>query len=521
MTISNEFWQEIVISDEDLNEIYNHLLEIETPLDKFALSKFFIEKKITEYIQTKQAALDSLGQSYLPEKKFSVGDSLVFTALDNKSGRVISSRAGNNPDFSDLQVIDVEFEGSEIRSFASNLPNHMLNNPVSVNNAQLLDKEYVYHTFGDKIAESLSKVLLDNDDVVCIARHYFPRALLFDINIGHLNLCEAVLEMNGGGPLSTDELIRQIELPVGNNPNLSEFSLNFSLENDGRFDEVGPTGITLWFLKRLEPAEVQSVPQTLVYLHTLPEKRQELEGYTELNRLIDDELEDCEIEAETDSISLSLSYPHWRAGTLPLTLRIKSLFPTAYETPRVKFLFVDGNSNTKFSGWVVRPSKYVFGLRDWYEQQGTMPGSLVTIRKSSNPEEVIIQTTKNKNSRDWIRTILIGADGGIVFALLKQVITCTFDDRMAVYVPDISAVDAIWSNLNRQKMPIEKTIFNVMRELGKLNSQNQIHAQELYSATNLLRRVPPSMILQTLHTQSWSGHLGDLYFNFFENISHE
>ena len=240
-----------------------------------------------------------------------------------------------------------------------------------------------------------------------------------------------------------------------------------------------------------------------------------------MNRLIDDELEDCEIEAETDSISLSLSYPHWRAGTLPLTLRIKSLFPTAYETPRVKFLFVDGNSNTKFSGWVVRPSKYVFGLRDWYEQQGTMPGSLVTIRKSSNPEEVIIQTTKNKNSRDWIRTILIGADGGIVFALLKQVITCTFDDRMAVYVPDISAVDAIWSNLNRQKMPIEKTIFNVMRELGKLNSQNQIHAQELYSATNLLRRVPPSMILQTLHTQSWSGHLGDLYFNFFENISHE
>jgi hypothetical protein len=229
-----------------------------------------------------------------------------------------------------------------------------------------------------------------------------------------------------------------------------------------------------------------------------------------------DELEpsmECE---PSDSASISLSYPHWRAGTIPLTNQLKDLFPTAYETPRVKFNFRDGNSKEVFSGWVVRPSKYIFGLRDWYEQMGIIPGSIVTITRSENPDEVIVQTNRNKNSKDWIRTVLVGADGGIVFALLKQVITCTFDDRMAIMVPDVTAVDAIWNNAAKQRQPIEKVIMNMMRELGKLNPQGQIHAQELYAAVNVVKRTPPSVILKTLSTQPWAKHLGDLYFRLDE-----
>jgi hypothetical protein len=49
--------------------------------------------------------------------------------------------------------------------------------------------------------------------------------------------------MAGGGPMTTMDLIAQIELPTGNNERLTEFSLNFALEQDGRFDEVGPAGL--------------------------------------------------------------------------------------------------------------------------------------------------------------------------------------------------------------------------------------------------------------------------------------
>ena len=41
---------------------------------------------------------------------------------------------------------------------------------------------------------------------------------------------------------------------------LQIFSLNYALFNDERFDEVGPAGEVLWFLNRLEPAEVISTP---------------------------------------------------------------------------------------------------------------------------------------------------------------------------------------------------------------------------------------------------------------------
>jgi hypothetical protein len=137
---------------------------------------------------------------------------------------------------------------------------------------------------------------------------------LFDISIGHLNLCEAVLEMANGGPLSTKELIEQIELPTSNNEYLTEFSLNYALEKDGRFDEVGPSGITLWFLKRLEPMEVQKPPMPLVFSGKLPESHAELAGLDELNRLVFDELEEDEVDsALTDEAIISLSYPHWRA----------------------------------------------------------------------------------------------------------------------------------------------------------------------------------------------------------------
>jgi hypothetical protein len=57
----------------------------------------------------------------------------------------------------------------------------------------------------------------------------------------------------------------------------------------------------------------------------------------------------------------------------------------------------------------------------------------------------------------------------------------------------------------------------MMRELSKLNPQGHIHAQELYSAVNLVKRCPPSPIVELLFTRPWSNHLGDLYFRLDES----
>ena len=111
---------------------------------------------------------------------------------------------------------------------------------------------------------------------------------------------------------------------------------------------------------------------------------------------------------------------------------------------------------------------------------------------------------------------LVGADGGIVYAMLKQVIACKYDERMAIMITDVDGIDALWKE-GKSRQTDEKVIMNTMRELVKLNPQNQIHAQELYSAVNIIKRMPPSVILSILHSQPWAKHLGDLYFKLEDN----
>ena len=180
-----------------------------------------------------------------------------------------------------------------------------------------------------------------------------------------LNLAEAVLEEANGGPIGTLKLMDQVELEAKVDRKLLEFSFDLALQEDERFDEVGPAGETLWFLRSKEPDFVREVPITLRYddQELADESIKQYLALFESN--VYDELEVINPDREDKSdVSISLSFPHWRAGTLPLSLTLKKMFPTAYEAPRVRFAFVDQQTKEKFPGWVVRKHRYVYGLKN-------------------------------------------------------------------------------------------------------------------------------------------------------------
>ncbi|MDD5371121.1 MAG: hypothetical protein PHQ40_18725, partial [Anaerolineaceae bacterium] len=106
---------------------------------------------------------------------------------------------------------------------------------------------------------------------------------------------------------------------------------------------------------------------------------------------------------------------------------------------------------------------------------------------------------------------------GIVYAMLKQVMTATFDERMAIAVPDVSAIDSVWEQSARQRGSLESVTLNTLRELGKLNPQGHVHAQELYAAVNIVRRCPPAPIFSLLATNPAIQHVGDLYYRLHDN----
>jgi len=512
-SIGEEYWENFQLQDADIEFLYNYLLELETPLTPQELITALVKERILREKRSIEQQRSSGGDLYQPKGTYAVDQNLVFPALNWRQGKVVAVRQGQNPDLGDFQVIQVAFKDGDQREFASNLESHILNAPPKIQEDNVsLDPTSVLETHFDELVERLEEDLETHPDFVRIAGRWFPRALLVDVNAGHLNLAEAVLDMAGGGPLPTTALIEQIELSSDVNPKLIEFSLDRALQEDPRFDEVGPAGDILWYLKRLEPPEVLEPPQFLRYPGMDYDRSLLTPEMLDLERELDDELSPLASVNTEDEVEVRLTFPHWRSGSLPLSSRLRHLFPTAYEAPLIRFMLVDGDTGDQFPGWVVRQKRYVYGLKEWFEERGLIPGSIVHVRRGKRAGEVEITTDNRRSSREWIRTVLVGSDGGIVFAMLKQIVTATFDERMAIAIPDEKAVDQVWEQMRKEHPPFERVVVNAVRELAKLNPQSHVHASELYAAVNVVRRCPPGPLLSLLASRPWFVHVGDLHF---------
>jgi hypothetical protein len=60
-------------------------------------------------------------------------------------------------------------------------------------------------------------------------------------------------------------------------------------------------------------------------------------------------------------------------GDVATSARTRHLFPTAYESPRIRFTIVDGLSGERFPAWVVRNKRYVFGIKAGMKSAGCFP----------------------------------------------------------------------------------------------------------------------------------------------------
>lgn len=517
-SLNENYWEEFELQDDDVEFLYNHLLEAETPLTTEELVRALVEERIRREKHSLEQQRVSGGDLYQPKGSFAAQQKLTFPALNWRRGEVTQVRPGRNPELGEFQVIEVLFEDGDKREFAAGLESHRLNEPPKVaQDDESLDVNHILADYAEDLVERVDEDLSTHPDFVRIAGRWFPRALLVDVNVGHLNLAEAVLDMAGGGPLPTTALLEQIDLPTSDvNPKLVDFSLDLALQEDPRFDEVGPAGETLWFLNRLEPPEVLEPPQFLRYAGMDYDRNLLTKDMLALERDMDDELSPLQpIKGQNpDEALVRLIFPHWRSGTLPLSAKVRHLFPTAYEAPRIRFILVDGDSGEKFPGWVVREKRYVYGLKDWYRSRGLIPGSILRVRRGKQRGEVIIQTENRRSTREWIRTVLVGSDGGIVFAMLKQTVSATYDERMAIAISDEEAIDQVWARMQKEHPPFERVVVNTVRELAKLNPQSHVHASELYAAINMVRRCPPGPILSLLASRAWFVHVGDLHFRF-------
>jgi len=192
------------------------------------------------------------------------------------------------------------------------------------------------------------------------------------------------------------------------------------------------------------------------------------------------------------------------------------LFPTAYEAPRIRFILVDGHSGDKFPGWVVRASRYVYGLGEWYRRYDIPVGGLVRIRPGSEAGEVVVEAVERRRRTEWIRTAVVRPDGQVGFTMLKQAVGTSFDERMIVGVVDPEALEQSWMRGSQRRLTVDRLVQQVFLELAKLNPQSAVHAQLEYSGVNVLQRLSPAAVFTQMVEGRRYTHVGDLYYRAAE-----
>lgn len=511
------------VEKEDMDYLSGLLLEHEKPMKTEALARALVEERLAQETAALQAHYKD-ARFYNPSQSYEVGQKVIFPAFDYATATVVRTREGNNPEYSAFNVMGVEFQedsSGKIREFAIDLTvPHVLSQQDSESYAsyltagELTADEILAH-FGDDIIYTLETSLAETGSLIQVSGAWFPSDLVLEVNEGHLNLAEAVLDINAQ-PMDTESIVKEIGGLGSGSIELQIFSMNNALREDDRFDEVGPAGMVLWFLRRLEPPEVQQTPHMLRYTAIDYDRALLTPEMLELEAEIDDELSPAPtVQDDIQEATITLNYPHRRMGTLPLNAKMRLVFPTAQQTSRVSVILVDGQDGEEYPAWVVRKERYVFGADRFFRKHRLPIGAHVMVSKSDTPGKVIINFNAYKARSEWIR-LIVPKNNQIGFDNHKRNIGAEYDDLMILGADDLAAVDALFELTQQQKRPLAAILRTVIPGLGRLTPQGTAHAKTIYSAVNVIKRCPPGPIFATLVANPDFQNVGGHYWKLSE-----
>jgi hypothetical protein len=509
------YWHNYQVSESDLEHITNQFILTEQPhtVDELAVS--VVRHRCNQEDELIKREL-AKGELYQPSASYEVGQTLVFPALAYAVGDIVTVRQGNNPEYGDFRVAQVEFEGRREREFAIDLktPHRLSYMAERVSDDGLLSPEELYELHGVPVRDTLEAYMEESTEFVRLAGVWFLKSLLIEINVGHLNLAEALLDMADGGPLPPETFLKDLDLPTEIDKSLRIFSLNHALNQDDRFDEVGPSGKVLWFLAAREPEPVLNPPRRLV-APTISFDRNSLDSsLLVLERELDDEWSDIAYTPmeTSETATLILTYPHRRVGSLPLTPRLRTVFPSGM-TERIRFMFRDRTTGDMWPGWVVHRRRYVFGLAEWYAANELPAGAYIELQKSDEPGVVEIDYRRRRSVRQWVR-VAVPREGRLTFEMRNELVSCDYDELMIVTASDPGQVDELWKKAEDKGFPVTQVVYDIFPELSKLNPQGTVHAKTLYAAINVIRRLPPGPVFSVLMQDMALLPVGDNYWLF-------
>ena len=505
------FWRDqFEVGADDVEFLYHLLLDAQKPQKPSELALSLIG----EYLRRENARIEqelAKGAIYAPKQRFQVGQTLVFPALEFAVGTVTSVRPGQNPEHGDFEVIQVQLEGkvkSKPREFAAGLQtSHRLNQSngqALVHDQSLLSATEIYKLYQSEIDEALLYALEEGERhaaFVEVGGSWLLADMLAEVHVGHLNIAEALIEVQSR-PLSAQELLNEADLDSNVSLPMRVLSLDHGLSQDERFVRVRQGREIAWYLRRLLPPEVRTIPPLLRH-RPLGYNRSLLSvEMLQLEWELDDEWSEGGMRGEAPSLvpstSFTLTYPHRRHGTMPVSSRTRGFFPQARDGISVVTL-VDGRWGTRYTGWVVHEGRYVVGLAKWMEDHQVPVGAFITLERAQTAGEVVVDYRTRRPKREWARIAHADLDHHLLtFEMNKINVACEYDEHMIVAEQNGADLDTLRTALEETGIDVNELIGNLAPELIKLNPQGTVHAKSVYSAVNILRRMPPGPVFYAL-----------------------
>jgi hypothetical protein len=518
-TQTETYWREqFELTTEDAGRLYDFVLDGGKPVSTATLAQFVIDQRCRQEERIIEAEL-SKGLVYQPVETYEPGQQVIFPVLDYALGTVVGTRPGRNPDYGSFTVIQVEFEDDDVREFASELQGeHKLNRLGGDENLlaaqDLRSVRDLYDSYGDHVERKLVRFLHVHDEFVEFGDEWFLRGLLAELQPGHLNIAEALIDVHAM-PLPTSDVVGELDLPAEVPEPIRLLSVNVALDEDGRFDNVGDSGRDIWYLRRLTPKAVVHPPERLIVEREAYDRHQISQELLLIEREIDDEGSGEEVMGPSRPIyrtTIALIYPHWRAGTLPLTVRTRGLFPQA-STHHSPIVLVDGQSGAKMQGWVVHGSSFVYGLKEWYDRHSLPVGTFVKLERTRDPRVITVDFEARRLKRLWVMVAMV-KDGALTFQLRKQPILCEYDENLCIGEERPELLDELWAKTHAKGDSLLQIMVRIMPELIKLSPQGTVHAKAIYSAVNVLERTPPGPVFALLSTEPCFVAMGGGYWTF-------
>jgi hypothetical protein len=515
--LPSQHWaRDFAVQTTDIDYLINLLLEKETPLTSHQLARILVENRLAEE-SAKIKEQYSGAMVYNPTHSYKKGNRVLFSEFDYAPATVKSVRAGANEEYGDFSVIAVQFEGNKTtREFAAAFEaEHKLGSAVGdieqlIQTMDYLTVDDVMAEVGEQIIADLDSRLRQTEALTSVAGQWFPRDLILELNDGHLNLVEAVLDLAEGGPLPTDVILDQIGR-IGDYPiSLQSFSMNYTLNQDDRFAEVGPAGEILWYLSRMAPKEARQAPAYLQYSPVEVDRGLLTKEMLALEADLGDELSSLPVVKDVTEGTITLIYPHRRAGTLPLNDRVMSIFPSA-TTAHIWITLVDAQDGEEYTGWVIPKERYVLGLGPLYEKYQVPIGAYVSVSKGDTHDKIAVRFRTHKARSEWVR-LMEPRGEQFRFEDKQRSIGIEYDDLMILGIDDLDAIDEFIKTAKTHKKSLSALLRMLIPELGRMSPQGTAHFATIYSTVNVLRRYPPGPIMATLEASPDFENVGGHYW---------